>query len=132
MRHTHHHVVILVTAPDIKVAKALAAAVLEARLAACANVVPKVESFFWWEDKLQKADETQIVFKTTTARLADLEKLVNEKHPYDTPEFLVLPTMGGSEGYLDWIDASTRPTTGRRRRMTTRRDEPRRTFNAQL
>ena len=112
MRDTHHHVVILVTAPDIKVAKALAAAVLEARLAACANVVPKVESFFWWEDKLQKADETQIVFKTTTARLADLEKLVNEKHPYDTPEFLVLPTMGGSEGYLDWIDASTRPTTG--------------------
>ena len=132
MRDTHHHVVILVTAPDIKVAKALASAVLEARLAACANVVPKVESFFWWEDKLQKADETQIVFKTTTARLADLEKLVNEKHPYDTPEFLVLPTMGGSEGYLDWIDASTRPTTGRRRRMTTRRDEPRRTFNAQL
>ena len=112
MRDTHHHVVILVTAPDIKVAKALAAAVLEARLAACANVVPKVESFFWWEDKLQKADETQVVFKTTTARLADLEKLVNEKHPYDTPEFLVLPTMGGSEGYLDWIDASTRPTTG--------------------
>jgi len=112
VRHTHHHVVILVTAPDIKVAKALASAVLEARLAACANVVPKVESFFWWEDKLQKADETQIVFKTTTARLADLEKLVNEKHPYDTPEFLVLPTMGGSEGYLDWIDASTRPTTG--------------------
>jgi len=112
VRDTHHHVVILVTAPDIKVAKALAAAVLEARLAACANVVPKVETFFWWEDKLQKADETQVVFKTTTARLADLEKLVNEKHPYDTPEFLVLPTMGGSEGYLDWIDASTRPTTG--------------------
>ncbi len=109
MRHTHHHVVILVTAPDIKVAKALASAVLEARLAACANVVPKVESFFWWQDKLQKADETQIVFKTTTARLAELEKLVKEKHPYDTPEFLVLPTMGGSEGYLDWIDASTKP-----------------------
>ena len=109
MRHTHHHVVILVTAPDIKVAKSLASAVLEARLAACANVIPKVESFFWWEDKLQKADEAQIIFKSTTARLGDLEKLINEKHPYDTPEFLVLPTMGGGEGYLDWIDASTKP-----------------------
>ncbi len=112
MRHTRHHVVVLVTAPDIKVAKALAGAALEARLAACANVVPKVESFFWWEDKLQKADEAQVIFKTTTARLAELEKLINEKHPYDTPEFLVMPTLGGSEEYLDWIDASTRPATG--------------------
>lgn len=108
MKHTHHHVVVLVTAPDIKVAKALASAVLEARLAACANVIPKVKSFFWWEEKLQKADEAQIVFKTTTARLTDLEKLIDEKHPYDTPEFLALPTMGGSSGYLDWIDASTK------------------------
>jgi len=108
VRHTHHHAVVLVTAPDVKVAKALASAVLEARLAACANVLPGVESFFWWEDKLQKAAEAQIVFKTTTARLSELEDLINGKHPYDTPEFLVLPTMGGSGGYLDWIDASTR------------------------
>ncbi len=109
VRHTRHHIVVLVTAPDLKTAKELASSVLKARLAACANVIPKVESFFWWEDKLQKADEAQIVFKTTTARIAELEKLIGEAHPYDTPEFLVLPTLGGSGDYLDWIDASTRP-----------------------
>ena len=110
MKHTGHHVVVLVTAPDAKSAKALASAALEARLAACVNVIPKIESFFWWEGKLQKADEAQMVFKTTLAKIDELEKLVIDKHSYDTPEFLVLPATGGNIDYLKWLDASVRPS----------------------
>ncbi len=108
MKHTRQHVVVLVTAPSSKEAKVIASAVLEARLAACANVISKIESFFWWEDKLQKADEVQIVFKTTLGCLEKLEKLVLETHTYDTPEFLVLPTLGGNAAYLDWLNHSVK------------------------
>lgn len=109
MKHTRQHVVVLVTAPDLKSAKALASAALEARLAACVNVIPKIESFFWWEGKLQKADEAQMVFKTTLAKVTELEKLIEEKHSYDTPEFLVLPAVGGNSQYLEWLNTSVRP-----------------------
>lgn len=109
MKHTSQHVVVLVTAPNLKSAKALASAALEARLAACVNVIPKIESFFWWEGKLQKADEAQLVFKTTLSKLAELEQLVADRHSYDTPEFLVLPAVGGNSKYLEWLNASVRP-----------------------
>jgi periplasmic divalent cation tolerance protein len=109
MKHTSQHVVVLVTAPDVKSAKALASAALEVRLAACVNVIPKIQSFFWWEGKLQKADEAQMVFKTTLAKIEELEKLVVDKHSYDTPEFLVLPASGGNSQYLEWLNASVRP-----------------------
>lgn len=110
MKHTRQHVVVLVTAPDLKAAKALASAALEARLAACVNVFPKIESFFWWEGELQKADEAQMVFKTTLAKIEELERLVVGQHSYDTPEFLVLPATGGNSDYLEWLDASVRPS----------------------
>jgi periplasmic divalent cation tolerance protein len=73
------------------------------------NVIPKIQSFFWWEGKLQKADEAQMVFKTTLAKIEELEKLVVDKHSYDTPEFLVLPASGGNSQYLEWLNASVRP-----------------------
>jgi|ERR1051325_5122265 periplasmic divalent cation tolerance protein len=95
--------VVLVTAPDSDTAHGLANAALGARLAACVNVLPAVESFFWWEGKIDTAAEVLLVFKTTHARLAALEKLILEQHPYDTPEFLVLAVERGNQRYLDWI-----------------------------
>jgi periplasmic divalent cation tolerance protein len=94
---------VLVTAPDLKTARRLAKFALQARLIACANLVPKIESHYWWQGKIESGPEVLLVLKTRKSRLALLEKLILEKHPYDTPEFLVLPLNAGSQGYLGWL-----------------------------
>ena len=95
--------VVLVTAPDFKTARALANAALSARLIACANLVRKIESLYWWRGKIESGAEVLLILKTTKSKLAQLEKLVLAKHPYDTPEFLVLPVSAGNEKYLGWL-----------------------------
>ncbi|HWD93617.1 MAG TPA: divalent-cation tolerance protein CutA [Verrucomicrobiae bacterium] len=99
----------LVTAPDLKTARRLARAALEARLIACANLVPRIESHYWWQGKIERDVEVLLLLKTTASRLAQLEKLILSKHPYDTPEFIVLPLKGGNRRYLEWIGTSCRP-----------------------
>jgi periplasmic divalent cation tolerance protein len=106
MKTAARYAVVLVTAPDLKTARALARAALEARLIACANLVPRVESHYWWQGRLERSAEVLLVLKTTRARLAALEKLVLARHPYDTPEFLVLPLQAGAARYLAWLGAS--------------------------
>ena len=95
--------IVLVTAPDMKTARALAKAALSAKLIACANLVPKLESHYWWQGKIAAAAEVLMVFKTTKPKLAALEKLILARHPYTTPEFLVLPPVAGNESYLGWL-----------------------------
>jgi periplasmic divalent cation tolerance protein len=97
---------VLITAPDLKTARALAKAALQKKLIACANLLPKIESHYWWKNKIESSAEVLLILKTTKARLPALEKLILEKHPYDTPEFLVLPLIAGSNKYLDWLTAS--------------------------
>ena len=92
----------------MKTARALAKAALSARLIACANLVPKVESHYWWQGKIESGTEVLLVLKTQKSKLATLEKLVLAKHPYDTPEFLVLPLNAGNQRYLDWLAAGCR------------------------
>ena len=103
MKTTAQFAVVLVTAPDLKTARALAKAALAARLAACVNLVPKIESHYWWQGKIESGAEVLLVFKTRKTKLAALEKLILAQHPYDTPEFLVLPVSAGSQKYLDWL-----------------------------
>src|SRR5208337_4349708 len=95
--------VVLVTAPDLKTARSLARAALSARLIACANLIPKIESHYRWRGKIESSAEVLLIFKTQKSKLATLEKLVLAKHPYDTPEFLVLPVGAGNKKYLDWL-----------------------------
>jgi len=99
---------VLVTAPNLKAARTLARAALQARLAACATLIPKIESHYWWQGTLESGAEVLILLKTTRARLAALEKLILAKHPYDTPEFIALPIAVGNRRYLDWLKASCR------------------------
>src|ERR1700691_1176133 len=95
--------VVLVTTPDLKTARALAKIVLQAKLIACANLVPKIESHYWWQGKIESGAEVLLILKTTKSKLAALEKLILARHPYDTPEFLVLPLSAGNKKYLDWL-----------------------------
>ncbi|MGA2786208.1 MAG: divalent-cation tolerance protein CutA [Verrucomicrobiota bacterium] len=108
MKSTAKFAVVLVTAPDLKVARALAQAALSARQIACANLVPRIESHYWWRGKIESGNEVLLILKTQKSKLAALERLVLAKHPYDTPEFIVLPLSAGNKKYLDWLAASCR------------------------
>ena len=98
--------IVLVTAPDLKSARALAKAALKAKLIACANLIPKVESHYRWCGKIESGSEVLMILKTTSKCLPALEKFILAKHPYDTPEFLVLPVNMGTKPYLDWLEES--------------------------
>jgi periplasmic divalent cation tolerance protein len=95
---------VLVTAPDLKTARSLARAALQARLITCANLVPRIESHYWWRGKIESETEVLLVLKTRKSNLAALEKQILARHPYDTPEFLVLPLNAGTKRYLDWLN----------------------------
>lgn len=106
MKRASGFALVLVTAPSPVVARRLARQALRARLIACANLIPKVESHYWWQGKIESAHEVLLVLKTRRTRLAQLEELVHQQHPYDTPEFVVLGLHAGSQRYLDWLAAS--------------------------
>jgi periplasmic divalent cation tolerance protein len=108
MKSATQFAVVLVTAPDLKVARALAKAALKTRLIACANLVPKIESHYRWREKIESGAEVLLILKTTKSKLAALEKLILASHPYDAPEFLLLPLSAGNEKYLDWLAANCR------------------------
>jgi periplasmic divalent cation tolerance protein len=80
---------------------------VEERLAACVNALPEMESFFRWHGAVERDRERQLVIKTTAARLPDLERRLQEMHPYDLPEFLVIPVDQGGADYLKWVRSST-------------------------
>ena len=97
---------VLVTAPDLKTARRLTRAALVARLIACANLVPGIESHYWWQGRLERGREILILFKTQTACLAALERLILKHHPYETPEIIAVPLTQGTPRYLTWITDS--------------------------
>ncbi len=94
--------IVLVTAPDLRVARRLAKAALDKRLAACVNLIPRIESHYWWQGKLEKSAEVLLLLKSTAAKLSALEKLVIDLHPYDTPEFVVMNAVRINQRYQDW------------------------------
>ena len=103
MKSAANFSVVLVTAPDLKTARALARAALSARLVACASLIPGIESHYWWRRKIESGNEVLLILKTQKSKLSALEKLVLARHPYDTPEFIVLPLSAGNQKYLDWL-----------------------------
>lgn len=115
MKDASSFVVVFITAPDLNTARQLARVLLEARVAACANLVPGVESHYWWQGKLETSGEVLLILKTTRRRLKDVEKIVLAHHPYDTPEILALPVVQGTPKYLRWLGAEvqTQKTVGR-------------------
>ena len=97
---------VLITTPNLGVARKLARGALAEKLVACANLIPKIESHYRWRGKLESNAEVLMVCKTTKSKLAAFEKFVLANHPYDTPEFVVLPIAEGTRRYLAWVDAS--------------------------
>ncbi|MBI4886254.1 MAG: divalent-cation tolerance protein CutA [Acidobacteria bacterium] len=87
----------------------LARALVEERLAACVNVLPPMTSTYRWKGRVEQAQERQLIIKTSAGRIAALEARLRELHPYEVPEFLVLPVSAGSEAYLRWLREGVSP-----------------------
>jgi periplasmic divalent cation tolerance protein len=102
------YIVVLVTVPSARTAKKIAKFLLSNKLAACVNIIPKIESLFWWQGKIDKAKEVLLMAKTQKKLFAKLVKAVKSKHPYEVPEIIALPIISGNRKYLDWIDESCR------------------------
>ncbi|MGM9997788.1 MAG: divalent-cation tolerance protein CutA [Candidatus Bruticola sp.] len=98
--------VVLVTVSSASEAKSIARRVLENRLAACVNLVPKISSIYWWEGKIEECRETLMLMKTREDKLTDLIDTIKQLHSYDIPEIVSLPLGVSSEDYLRWIDVS--------------------------
>ena len=87
--------------------RGMASMLVNERLAACVNVLPEMESTYRWKGQVEIEHERQVIMKTTAARIPALRARVHELHDYEMPEFIVMPIVGGSDAYLNWIREST-------------------------
>ena len=105
-------VVVLTTFPaDPGAAQLFARTLVEERLAACVNVQPPMTSIYWWDDKVDEAQECQLTIKTAASRVQALITRIQDLHPYDVPEILVLPVADGSAAYVHWVSDSVTKKT---------------------
>ncbi len=95
------------TFPDLGSAEAIAESLVGGGLAACANLIPGMQSIYRWQGRIERAHEVAAFIKTTAARVDEVIAAIEEKHPYDTPAIVVLLIGRGSRRYLDWIAAAT-------------------------
>ena len=107
-------VLVYVTAPSVRAAERLGAAVVEEGLAACANVLGPIRSIFRWHGKVERAREAALILKTRKARVAALTRRLKALHSYDVPCVVALPIIGGNADFLAWIGAETRPRAVKR------------------
>jgi periplasmic divalent cation tolerance protein len=101
----------LTTCGSPEEAARLARELVSRRLAACVNILPRVRSFYWWDDRVQDDNEVVLIVKTRVEVLAQLQAAIEELHSYEVPEFVVLPVVDGSAAYLNWIDANVNQTS---------------------
>jgi periplasmic divalent cation tolerance protein len=95
--------VVLCTVSSLEEGRRMARELVERRLAACVNLLPKVESVYRWQGVVESAEEVLLVVKTTPARFAELSETIAALHSYEVPEILALPVSDGSSQYLDWL-----------------------------
>lgn len=100
------YIVIFITVSNKKEAKRIALALVKNKLAACVNVLGGIESFFWWQAKVDCANEALLIVKSGKSKLPKIIKLVKKLHSYKVPEIIALPIIGGYKNYLEWIDES--------------------------
>lgn len=94
---------VLCTFPDAAAAKRIARALIEQKLAACANITATVESVYRWEGKVEEASEVMVILKTTSERFEQLQAKLRELHPYEVPEIIAWPLSRGLPEYLRWV-----------------------------
>jgi periplasmic divalent cation tolerance protein len=98
---------VITNCPDEAAANAIALAVVEARLAACVNILPRVQSVYRWQGAVESATEIPLFIKSTAAGYPALEAAIRRHHPYETPEIIALTVAQGLPAYLNWVAAET-------------------------
>ncbi|GLC33585.1 hypothetical protein PLESTB_000092000 [Pleodorina starrii] len=101
-------IVVYVTVPSAEVGESLASKLVESQLAACVNLLPGVTSIYSWKGKVEKDAELLLIIKSRSELLPELTAFVRANHPYDEPEVVGLPILGGSVSYLQWLMDNTR------------------------
>ena len=101
-------ILVLTTCAAEADAERLARALLDARLAACVNVIPGVRSFYHWKGDIESAAEFMLIVKTSRDLFPALCVEVEKLHPYEVPELLALPVLAGAENYMSWLQANLR------------------------
>jgi periplasmic divalent cation tolerance protein len=98
--------IIFTTWPDAEKARAAARQLVEEKLAACANVLPGIESIYRWQGKVETSTEVLVIFKSTIARYQMIENRIRELHGYEVPEILSVRVTDGLPSYLRWVEQS--------------------------
>ncbi len=97
-----------ITAPSMEVSEKIAKHLVEKKLAACVNVVPKLKSFFYWEGEVQSEEEVLVLGKTKSSLIQELEEGVKEVHPYEVPCIISWEIDAGDKPFMEWIAEETR------------------------
>ena len=100
------HILIVVTVSSKEEAEKIATALLKKKLIACANIFGPVASHFWWQSKIDKAEEYVMFMKTKRELFKQVASNVKQLHSYEVPEIIALPIIEGFKPYLEWIDNS--------------------------
>ena len=100
--------IVLVTCASLAEARKIARSVVGKKLAACANIIPRIESIYRWKGQIEQSREVLMILKTTASRLRPLEREVKRIHTYEVPEFIALSVASGSPDYLQWLKQNTR------------------------
>ena len=106
-KSSHKILVVLVAVGDKKEAVRIGQEMVNARLAACANIITGIQSIYRWKGKVMKAKEVLLVFKSTVPRYQALEKAIKTMHTYETPEIIALPVIKGLDQYVGWVCDAT-------------------------
>ncbi len=97
-----------ITAPSMEVSEKIAKHLVEKKLAACVNIIPKLKSFFYWEGEVQSEEEVLVLGKTKTSLIPELEEGVKEVHPFDVPCIISWEIDAGHKPFMEWIAEETR------------------------
>ena len=100
------YIVVLITAKDYDEAEKIGQELLKEKLIACVNITRGIRSLFWWEEKIDEAEEALMVVKTRKNFFEKIVETVKVIHSYAVPEIIALPIIAGQEDYLKWIDES--------------------------
>jgi periplasmic divalent cation tolerance protein len=99
--------VIYSTTDTMETAKTIARTLVKEKLVACVHIIPKIESIYRWQGKIEEADECALLVKTSERNVQKTIQKIRSLHPYEVPEIIVFPPVGGLKEYLDYVEAET-------------------------
>lgn len=102
------YIQVLTSVAERAKAEEIARLLVERRLAACAQVLGPIESTYWWQGSIEKAQEWLVLAKSRRELYAHIEETIRSRHPYSVPEILAVPIVAGHRAYLEWLEAETR------------------------